>query len=324
MANDPSPRSQPRDFYYASNDGLKLFARDYGDLTSPWLPVVCLPGLSRTSRDFHALGTYLAAHHERPRRVAAFDYRGRGRSEWDNNIANYNVATEMIDVLDGMAAMGIPRAAVVGTSRGGIIGMLMALARPQTVAALVLNDIGPFIEPGGLARLKTYIGRTPHAESWADAAHIQRRLHGGQFTALDDADWETFARLTYRDAGGRPASDYDPRLSETLKDVEIDQPSPGIWDEFAALKWLPILAIRGANSDILGTATLERMQREHPAMETVLVADEGHPPQLVPGPLLARIAAFIAAAEDAGVTLAAPPPSPGDDAAPAEDTTASG
>ena len=294
---------QHRDFHYTSNDGLTLFARDYGDLASPWLPVVCLPWLSRTSRDFHALAAYLSTHHQRPRRVVAFDYRGRGRSQWDTNVANYNVGMEMTDVLDGMAAIGGARAAVVGTSRGGIIGMLMALARPQTIAALVLNDIGPFIEPRGLARLKTYIGRTPTAENWADAARIQRRLHGTQFTGFDDAAWDAFARLTYNDAGGRPESDYDPRLAETLKDVEIDQPSPGIWDEFRALKWLPMLAIRGANSDILSGETLARMEREHPGLETMVAGDEGHPPQLVPGPLLARIATFIAAAEDAGIAV---------------------
>src|SRR5262245_2408044 len=224
MANDRPPPTQPRDFYYASNDGLRLYARDYGDLTSSWSPVVCLPGLSRTSRDFHSLALYLSGHYERPRRVVAFDYRGRGRSQWDKNAANYNVAVEMGDVLDGMAALGIPRAVVVGTSRGGIIGMLMAFARPQTIAGLALNDIGPFIEPRGLARLKAYIGRTPRAENWADAARIQRRLHGPQFTAFDDTDWDGFARRTYNGESGRPENDYDPNLSETLKSAEIDQP----------------------------------------------------------------------------------------------------
>jgi len=307
------PPLPPRDFYYSSNDGLRLYARDYGDPASPWLPVVCLPGLSRTARDFHDLASYLAGHHERPRRAVTFDYRGRGRSQWDQNIANYNVGLEMTDVLDGMAALGIPRAAIVGTSRGGIIGMLMAFARSETVAALVLNDIGPFIEPGGLARIKSYVGRTPAPDTWSQAAHIQRRLHGSQFTALDDADWGGFARLTYKDDNGRPKGDYDPRLGETLNEVDIADPSPGIWDEFRALKWLPILTLRGANSDVLSAATLERMQREHPRLESLVVADEGHPPQLHPGPVLSQIAAFIARAEDTGILVAPPPDFVGDD-----------
>src|SRR5258708_12627846 len=95
----------------------------------------------------------------------------------------------MGDVFDGMAALGVARAAVVGTSRGGIIGMLMAVARPTTVAALVLNDIGPVIEPRGLARIKTYVGRTPAPEDWNDAERILRRLHGAQFTPFTDRDW---------------------------------------------------------------------------------------------------------------------------------------
>jgi pimeloyl-ACP methyl ester carboxylesterase len=286
-----------REFRYLSGDGLGLVARDYGDPNGPNLPVVCLPGLTRTARDYHTLAVYLARDRQRPRRVVAFDYRGRGRSDWDKNAANYAIGVETNDVLDGMAAIGIPRTVVIGTSRGGIIGMAMAFARQQAVAALVLNDIGPLVEPKGLVRLKSYVGRTPMADDWADAVRIQRRLHGSQFTAFDEADWEQFARLTYRDTAGRPESDYDPRLAETLGG-DIDQPSPGLWDEFRALRSIPILVIRGSNSDILSAATAERMAAEHPRLETLVVADEGHPPQ-VRGPMLVRIAAFIAGVEDA-------------------------
>jgi pimeloyl-ACP methyl ester carboxylesterase len=289
-----------RDIYYWSSDGLRLHARDYGERGSDHLPVVCLPGLTRTSRDFHALATHLAWHRETPRRVLVFDYRGRGGSEWDTNAGNYNAGVELADVLDGMTAFGISRAAVVGTSRGGIIGMLMGFARPQAVACLVLNDIGPYVEPRGLVRLKSYVGRTPKPDDWADAARIQRRLHASQFTAFDDADWEAFARLTYQDHKGRPVSDYDPNLAETLGGVEPDQPSAGIWDEFGALSAIPILALRGENSDLLSGATMERMAAEHPRLETLVVADEGHPPQLRSGPLLGRIASFITAAEAQG------------------------
>ncbi len=287
-----------REFRYVSRDGLMLYARDYGDATSPWLPVVCLPGLTRTSRDFDALATHLAQHRQRPRRVVAFDYRGRGQSAADGNVANYNVVTEMGDVLDGLAALGIPRAAIAGTSRGGIIGMLMAFSRPQTVAALVLNDIGPYIEPQGLLRLKSYVGRTPRAADWKDAIRIQSRLHGAQFSGYDSADWQEFTRLTYRDDNGAPVSDYDPRLSETLASVDLDKPAPGIWNEFRALQAVPVLVIRGANSDILSAATVERMASEHRRVETIVVDGEGHPPMLRPGQLLQRIAAFVADAED--------------------------
>jgi pimeloyl-ACP methyl ester carboxylesterase len=308
------PTGTPREVQYVSRDGLPLAAHEYGDRASPWMPVVGLPGLTRTSRDFDGLAQFLAGHRDRPRRVVAFDYRGRGRSAWDKIPANYNVLTETSDVLDGMVALGVSRAAVVGTSRGGIIGMLMAFSRPQTVTALVLNDIGPFIEPRGLVRLKSYVGRTPKPEDWADAARIQRRLHAGHFPAFDDADWDQFARMTYREEGGQPLSDYDPALAATLGEVDFDEPAPGLWEEFRALKAVPMLVIRGVNSDILSEATLQRMALEHPRLESLSIPDEGHPPILRGGPLLARIASFIATAEDgAPATIPTPAPEPAAD-----------
>lgn len=163
-ADESSASVQPvfREAVYLSSDGLKLSARDYGNPLSPRLPVVCLSGFTRDSRDFHELAVHLSTHRHRPRRVVAFDYRGRGRSQWARSAATYNPVTEMNDVLDGMAALNMPRAVIVGTSRGGIIGMLMGVARPATVAGLALNDVGPVVEAQGLARIKTYVGHTPH------------------------------------------------------------------------------------------------------------------------------------------------------------------
>lgn len=282
-----------RDLAYTTRNNLRLSARDYGDPQSPWLPVVCLAGLSRSSRDFAALATHLAGDPIHPRRVIAFDYRGRGRSAWDAEPRNYTAAVEMADVIDGMVIAGVSRAVIVGTSRGGIIGMMMALAQPNLVAGLVLNDIGPAIESLGLARIKAYIGRTPEPDTWAEAAQIQRRLHGNQFTGWTDDDWDLFARLTYRDQDGRPVPDYDPALATTFDGVELDRPAPAIWDEFATLKALPIMAIRGANSDLLSAETLTRMAALHPGLEAVTVEGEGHPP-LLRGALLSRISTFIA------------------------------
>jgi pimeloyl-ACP methyl ester carboxylesterase len=293
--NDPATF---RDFFYASRDGLKLYARDYGDSLSPWTPVVCLPGLTRTARDFHALAVHLASHRHRPRRVIAFDYRGRGRSAWDPDGRGYTIVTEMNDVLDGMAALNLPAAIVVGTSRGGVIGMLMAIVRPTAVTALVLNDVGPELDQRGLARIKTYVGQTPNPETWTDAATIQRRLHGGQFTSFSEADWDSFARLSYADENGRPAADYDGRgLAATFADVEPDQPAATLWDEFRALAGVPVLTIHGANSDLLTPVILEKMRKARSDLEIVEVAGEGHPPRLAGAGLLGRIAAFVTAVE---------------------------
>ncbi len=289
-----------REAIYTSADGLKLSARDYGSPLSPWLPVVCLAGFTRDSRDFHELAVHLSTHRHRPRRVVAFDSRGRGRSQWARSTESYNPLTEMNDALDGMAALNISRAVVVGTSRGGIVGMLMGVARPATVAGLVLNDIGPAVEAQGLARIKTYAGRTPQPDNWSDAAHLLHRIHGAGFPTWRDVDWDYFARLTFNDEDGLPVGAYDPKLARTFDGLELDRPLPAMWDEFRALKDIPILVIRGENSDLLSASTVARMSEEHPRVETVTVAGEGHAPLLRYGHLLARVSAFVTAVEGSG------------------------
>ncbi|MHA1547928.1 MAG: alpha/beta fold hydrolase [Alphaproteobacteria bacterium] len=276
-----------------SSDGLSLHASDYGDPGSPWTPVVCLPGLTRSHRDFTALATHLANHRHRPRRVICVDYRGRGLSEWDERIENYNPVTEMHDVYAVMAALDIPRATIVGTSRGGIIGMFMGNDRPHCVAGLVLVDIGPVIEPLGLARIKSYVGRMPQPDDWADAAALLKRLHGGHFTAWGEAEWDRYARLTFRDDNGTPGAAYDPRLAETFEGVEFDQPIPDLWAEFNALANVPVLVVHGENSDLLSAETVAAMAAAHPDLATWTVPGEGHPPFLDGGPLLNRISSFI-------------------------------
>ncbi len=291
--------------FVTAADGLRLHVRVYGDAASPWTPVICLPGLSRTHRDYDALARHLANHRHRPRRVLCPDYRGRGRSAWDPDPQNYNPFTEMRDVHAVMAALDVPRAIFVGTSRGGIVSMFVGVDRPTCMAALVLVDIGPVIEPLGLARIKSYVGRTPPPIDWADAAAILRRLHAARFTAWDDADWDRQARLTFRDEDGRPVSDYDPRLSETLDGVDFDQPLPDMWQEFRALTNLPVLAIRGEHSDILSADTLDEMAAVHPELTMLTVPGEGHPPHLAGGPLLNRMSSFITGIE--GATPPRPP-----------------
>lgn len=303
--NNDARGPEVRDFTYHSADGLALYARDYGDRLAPWLPVVCLPGLTRCHRDFENLAHFLSNHRHRPRRVVCFDYRGRGRSARDARAENYNPLQEMNDTFDGMAAMGISRAIVVGTSRGGIVAMLMGVARPSVLAGIVLNDIGPQIEPLGLARLKTYVGRTPSPDDWDDAARILKRLHGAQFTALTDDQWMDFARKTYREENGLPVFDYDPALGRAFDGVDFDEPVPTMWNEFRAIRSIPILAIRGANSDILSTSTLAAMAAEHPRFESVTVPGEGHPPLLVGTHLPQRISSFITAVEGSGPPIEA-------------------
>jgi len=283
-------------------DGLRLHARSYGPRTAPALPVVCLPGLARTIADFEVLATTLATDPKTPRRVVALDSRGRGGSDYDRNPANYNLQVELADVLAVLTALGVAEAVFVGTSRGGILTMLLAAVRPTVIAGCVLNDIGPVIEPKGLMRIKSYVGKLPRPASFHEAADILRRLFGSQFPKLSDDDWVAFALRTFKDAGGRIVPDYDPKLATTLKTVNPDRPLPPLWKEFDALARVPVMVIRGGNSDILSAATVEAMRARRNGLDLVEVPDEGHAPLLTGPEIVGRIASFVASCRPAAHT----------------------
>jgi pimeloyl-ACP methyl ester carboxylesterase len=282
-----------------AQDGLRLHARSFGQRLAPALPVVCLPGLARTVADFESLATALATDTKMPRRVIALDSRGRGMSDYDRNPANYNLQVELADVLAMLTALGIVRAVFVGTSRGGILTMLLASARPTAIAGCVLNDIGPVIESKGLMRIKSYVGKLPRPASFHEAADVLRRMFGSQFPKLSDEDWVAFARRTFKDAAGRIVPNYDVKLAATLAGVGPDRPLPPLWKEFDALARVPVMVIRGGNSDILSMATVEAMRARRGRLEVLEVPDEGHAPLLAGADSIGPIAAFVAACDGA-------------------------
>jgi pimeloyl-ACP methyl ester carboxylesterase len=283
--------------FVTAQDGLKLHVRSHGSPISAALPVVCLPGLARTTADFEPLASALASDPKVPRRVIALDSRGRGRSEYDRNPENYSLPVELGDVIAVLTALGIARAVFVGTSRGGILTMLLSAARPTAIAGCVLNDIGPVIELEGLMRIKSYVGRLPQLASFGDAAGMLRGLFGSQFPKLGDDDWLAFARRTFKQADGRLVADYDTRLATILASVDPEQPLPQMWKEFDTLARVPVMVIRGANSDILSAATVDAMRARHPALDVLEVPDQGHAPLLTEAGVSARIAAFVAGCE---------------------------
>jgi pimeloyl-ACP methyl ester carboxylesterase len=280
-----------RSSFVTAQDGLKLHVREWG-ARAPVLPVVCLPGLARTVADFEPLATALAGGSKPPRRVLALDSRGRGKSQYDRNPANYNLSVELADLLAVLTALEIAQAVFVGTSRGGILVMLLAAARPTAIAGCVLNDIGPVIEPKGLARIKSYVGKLPQPASFQEGADILRKLFGSQFPKLTDGDWLAFARRTFKDAGGRMAPDYDVKLGTVLQEIDLEHPLPTLWKEFDSLARLPMMVIRGSNSDILSPATVETMRAQRASLEVVEVAGEGHAPLLADLETIRRIAEF--------------------------------
>jgi len=285
--------------FISASDGLRLHVRCHGARKAEGLTVVCLPGLARTAADFETLAQALTDEVPTPRRVLALDYRGRGLSDYDRDPANYAYPTELADLLAVLTALDAMPAVFVGTSRGGILTMLLASLRPTAIAGAVLNDIGPVIEPKGLMRIKGYVGKLPEPRTFEEGAEILRRLFDAQFPKLTHEDWLGAARRTFKDDTGRLVPTYDVKLAKTLEGVNFDKPLPTLWKEFDALARVPVMAIRGANSDILMPATLAAMQARHPGLETLEVPDQGHTPLLIEPDVIARIAAFVARCERA-------------------------
>jgi pimeloyl-ACP methyl ester carboxylesterase len=277
--------------FISAPDGLKLHARCYGPRAAGGLPVVCLPGLARTTADFDALAPALADGGAR--RVIAIDYRGRGLSDYDRDPDNYNFQIELADILAILTALEALPAIFIGTSRGGILTMLLAAQRPTAIAGAVLNDIGPVLEQKGLMRIKGYVGRLPQPRNFEEGAEILRRLFDAQFPKLTHEDWLSSALRTFKEENGRLVPTYDVRLARTLEGVDLERPLPALWKEFEALRAMPVLAIRGANSDLLSPATVEAMAARHPGLATFEVPDQGHAPLLAEPETIGRIANFV-------------------------------
>lgn len=284
----------PRDITYASFDDLKLHVRHYPAPDEKARSVICLPGLTRNARDFNQLATYLSTHPQKPRNVYCVDYRGRGRSQYDRNWRNYIPFIELIDVLDFLTAQGLHRVGVVGTSRGGIIAMMMAAVRPTAMGPVVLNDIGPVIETRGLARIMGYVGRMPVPKSWPDAVMILREMNERAFPEFTDTQWDEIAREVFDDRKGRPALAYDRRLARALGTIDLSRSVPDLWPQFIALGQVPVFVIRGANSDVLSADTLEAMMERHPNLRSITVPEQGHAPVLKEPEVIEAIAAFFA------------------------------
>jgi pimeloyl-ACP methyl ester carboxylesterase len=277
------------DVDFSARDGLRLYARHYPCANSLRRPVLCLAGLTRNSSDFHDLATALS----RERTVYALDSRGRGRSEHDADWKNYSLLVEVNDVLDFVTARGLQSAGIVGTSRGGLIAMLMAVLRPGSVGVAVLNDIGPVIERDGLARIAGYVGRIPTPRTWNEAASLVQEMSKRHFPAVPDEHWADVARAWFmEDKRGNPAPGYDPSIAKTFS--PMDAPMPELWPQFASLTRVPLLTLRGELSDILSGQTLEEMRARHPRFTALTVPGQGHAPFLKDAPTIKAISEFLA------------------------------
>jgi len=280
---------QLRSHFFPSADGLLLHALTIGK-PNRLTPVVCLPGLTRPARDFIILALHL--NRADGRLVALLDYRGRGGSDWDPDWSHYSVPVEFADVQHVLEALKIPRAIFVGLSRGGLHAMMIAKHRPQSVAGVVLNDIGPRIEPRGLVRIKDYIGKLPLLRDDEEAIAHFKRLMGAQFPAVPDEDWRFYVRNSLNHTPERMRLSYDPQLARLMDSFDPETPIPDMWEDFVGID-APILALRGENSDLLSREGHAEMRERHPRCELHVVPGQGHAPLLLDTPTLNRIGAFV-------------------------------
>ncbi len=285
-----------RDITIHARDGIQLYGRHYPAPGSTKRPMLCLAGLTRNSRDFHTIAEALSGSGPGARDVFTFDCRGRGQSDYAPSWKDYVVPVEMLDVQDFMASQQLHGAALLGTSRGGLITMVLAAAMPSLIGAAILNDIGPVIEQEGLLRIAGYVGKEYAPNSWEEAAARVKANNAASFPNLKDDDWAALARQFYNEKhDGRPGVGYDSNLARTFS--LKDGPIPQLWPQFLALSKVPCLVLRGELSDLLSTDTVAEMQRRHPNCLSYTVPGEGHAPLLKDKDSIGAIREFLGRAD---------------------------
>lgn len=263
------------DGYWQSPDGLRLHYRDYaGAADRP--PIVCIPGLTRNARDFEGVADRLAGDW----RLICVDLRGRGESAYAKDPMTYVPATYVEDMEALFAGLGLERFVLFGTSLGGLITMVLAVKDKSRIAGALINDIGPVLEARGLERIRAYVGRGQNWPTWLHAARFLKEAQGDRYPDWPLDQWIVYAkRLCRLTPAGRVVFDYDPCIAEPFR-IPGGETGFDLWKAFAGLKGVPSLVLRGELSDLLSSATVERMLAANPAMEAVTVPRVGHAPTL--------------------------------------------
>jgi pimeloyl-ACP methyl ester carboxylesterase len=275
-----------REFNYTSQDGLSLFCRDYAP-SAPRGTVVCLHGLTRNSRDFGQLAEHLARRY----RVLVPDLRGRGHSQWDAKLENYHAKVYCNDILKLITEEVQGRTALIGTSLGGIIAMLLGASSADRIAGIVVNDIGPELASTGATRISGYVGVRESPGTWAAAAAQIKAAYANAYPDFDDAMWMSHAKATHRELDdGRVVADYDPKIGDAVRATSSRKFD--LWEVWRAIG-VPVLAIRGGLSDLLSAGTFERMLREKPDLARIEVPNRGHAPVLTEPLVLPAIDQFL-------------------------------
>lgn len=287
------------DLYYWSSDGLRLHARDYAPAPAPEDPsvagarpvILCLHGLTRNARDFEALAPFLSGLGYR---VLAVEQRGRGESAYATDPLTYTPLVYVRDCEELIHQQSLERVLIIGTSLGGLMAMLMGPLLAGRLTGVVLNDIGPVVAPAGLEKIKSYVGRIGPWPTWMSLARHLQTQFADTYPAFSLQDWLDFSkRLAEVQPNGRIMLDYDPRIAEPFKLPSGETGVADLWPAFEALAPVPLLTIRGLQSDILSADVFAEMQRRRPDMQTLEVANVGHAPTLDEPECRAAIASFV-------------------------------
>lgn len=275
------------DRYVTVKDGLRLHYRDYPG-SGDRLPILCLPGLTRNSRDFEEF-----AERYSPRfRVLALEFRGRADSDYDPQPMRYNPLTYAGDVIEFLDQLGIDRAIFVGTSLGGLVTMTVAAMQPQRIAATLLNDIGPDVDTSGIDRILSYVGKDVRFKDWDEAANTIASNYGASFDRYSHDDWVKMAKRNCREVDGEIGFNYDMAIAEPFK-TGGPAPSVDLWPLFQVLASKPLLVVRGAKSDLLTADTMAKMQATSPNVKAVVVEGVGHAPELNEPEAIEAMDAFL-------------------------------
>ncbi len=285
--------SQYQEFSYSSSDGLTLYGRKYGWENDDHTPLLCLSGLTRNSDDFDSLASFLANQDGGSRRIITLDYRGRGRSDYDRNSDNYSIFKETEDVINGLLAIGVEHVHLLGTSRGGLIAMVLAAARPGIMKSVILNDVGPEMNGSGLVRIKRNMSNAKQPSSLQEAAAGLEGAYKSYFPNLTKEDWLREAAVTFKEKNGKLTLNYDPKLLDTFKAINLDVPLPTMWPQFQGLGGMPTLLLHGKLSDFLSDEIVQKMRDVHPNLTVYTSEFEGHAPLLKDQPAQKTIAEFL-------------------------------
>ena len=275
--------------HYPTGDGLSLYYRSYGSGKDV---VVCLPGLTRNSKDFHEIATHLSSRY----RVICLDLRGRGRSDWDPDWRNYHPATYINDTWKLLDHLDIANCVLIGTSLGGLLAMIMASQQPGRVRAVVLNDAGPEADPAGYTRILASFDHQVEFRNWREATRHCKQMYLAALPDMPAGFWDEFVHKNYREGvNGQPELDIDPKIGEAIRKGDLSRIA-GIqgdpWDAFKGVT-MPCLVLRGELSDILSAEIVERMSAAKPDLKKAVIPDRGHAPLLNEPDSIAAIDTFL-------------------------------